>query len=235
MAREDSRVGEPRTDGEEGVRYPRGVPRGLLALLLLSAAPAAAQESVEPVEPAESAEAAAAAEAAPVARLRRRARRAVAEGRFEDAFAALRRAAGRAEDPAVWRELAEVADRLRLDRIALDAYERYLEAAPDAADRAELEGRVRVLRQLARGARYVAAEDGRSVELEEAPGRALPRGLMDWQGHPQPARRSSELLSLARWDGTLRAAGPEAPDAGRELLPFPTNVRVGLGRRLDPP
>ena len=157
--------------------------------------------------------------------------RAVAEGRLPDAFAAYHRATTRAPaDPRAWRALAEVAERLRVDDVALHAYRRYLELAPRADDHAEIAGRVHAIEQLARGARFVPEGDGEStrVVLVEAPPGSR-HVLVDWQGRPLRVRRTSELLSLADWDGSLRSEIPN------ELMPFPTDDERGLGRRLGAP
>jgi len=175
--------------------------------------------------------------------LRERAEAAVSEGRLEEAFGHVRVAAELTEDPTVWLEVAEIADRLRMDALTVEALERYLAARPDAADRAEVEGRLRVLRAVEGGARFVPEEDGRAVRLvvdwdgepivTHTPrrGRGQPVNvLVDWQGRPLVVRRSSELLSLAEWDGHIRGR-PRI--ASPELFPFPDVS--GLGRRLSSP
>lgn len=176
--------------------------------------------------------------------LRARAREAVAAGRLEEAFGHVRVAAELSGDPTVWLEVATVAERLRMDALVVEALHQYLERRPDAPDRAEVEGRLRVLDALARGGRYQPEEDGRTVRLvvewdggavvtrrrPAASGRPL-NVLVDWQGRPLVVRRSSELLSLAEWDGRVRT---RASLAGRELFPFPAEA-AGLGRRLDAP
>ena len=57
--------------------------------------------------------------------------------------------------------------------------------------------------------------------------------LVDWYGRPLVLRRSSGLVTLADWDGSIRRhapAGPRVPD----LVPFPSAER-DLGRRLADP
>ncbi len=147
--------------------------------------------------------------------LREEGRAHLREGRIEDAFSRFREAADHTRDPSVWLEVAEAADRLRIDEVALAAYVRYLEERADAPDRAEIEGRVRVLRELASGRRFAVSPTG--------------YGLVDWNGRPVLIRRPSQLISLAEWDGTVGAAPSEASD----LLPLPPPT--GLGRRLSPP
>lgn len=217
--------------------------------LLVASVPAAAQEPTSGVAPRRGAELAAPHDEARAEHLRHEARRAVSEGRLEEAFSALRIAAEQTREPAVWLELAEVADRLRLDAVARDAYERYLAAFPNAPARAELAGRVRVLRrQLANGGQGSAGEDetlgGPQLAALDAGTRAVlerarahepsePRCgvsvLIDWQGRPLRLRRSSEPFLLARWDGRLHRSrlSPGAEVAARES--------AGMGRQLGIP
>lgn len=164
--------------------------------------------------------------------LRADARAALAAGRIEEAYPLMRDAAVRSEEANDWRELAEIADRLRMDQAALEAYETYLERAPEAPDRAAIEGRVRVLRHIIGGGGYALDEGGARVsELLGWNGRRQHGGasdvLVDWQGRPQ-ARRS-ELLSLAEWDGNMR---PPEPPIGTTFTP---RGSTGLGRALSAP
>lgn len=170
-------------------------------------------------------------------RLRAEAARALAAGNLEHAFESYRRAALLTADPAAWRELAEVADHLRINEIALDGYRRYLAARPNATDAAEIGGRLRVLEQIEAGARFVSGDGGVTAERPEAPPSRPSPGqrdvLVDWQGRPVSRRPSSELLSLAEWDGPRAERAYPMP---RELMPFPATVPgTGIGRRLTPP
>lgn len=175
----------------------------LVALLLAQPSSAAAQEPADEPRATE---------------LREAGRAALREGHIEQAFTTFREAAALTRDPTVWLEVADAADRLRVDAVALAAYERYLEERADAPDRAEIEGRVRVLRDVASGRRYAVAPTGRA--------------LVDWNGRPVLTRRPSQLVSLAEWDGSL---GAPAPPRGPDLVPFPTPAGPGLGRRLSAP
>lgn len=154
--------------------------------------------------------------------LRESARQHAREGQLEEAFGLVRAAAELTADATVWLEIAEAADRLRLDEVALEAYETYLARRADAPDRREIEGRARILREVLAGHRYA---------LEPAPEAERTEALVDWNGRPVVVRRASVLLPLADWDGTLRRRPrPPTPD----LLPFPV-VEDGLGRRLADP
>lgn len=100
-----------------------------VALLACASSPASAQEDTEAREVFELG------------------RTAFNEGRFEDALDHFRRSyelSGKAE---LLFNIGVAADRLRLNQDALRAFEEYLEALPDAANRAEVEGRIRVLRR----------------------------------------------------------------------------------------
>lgn len=73
-------------------------------------------------------------------------RAAFEQGRFEDAlhdFEASYASSGRAQ---LLYNIAQCHDRMRKDRAAIDAFERYLAAAPDADNRAAVEARLALLR-----------------------------------------------------------------------------------------
>jgi len=166
--------------------------------------------------------------------LRAQGREAVEAGQLPEAYALLRAAAQRSDDATAWRELAVVAERLRLDAAAIDGYRRYLSAAGDGApDRAEIEGRLRVLQHLVDGGRYATVEDGRLVAVvEPAGGDDASAGrdiLVDWEGRPQ-RRPHSPLLALADWEGSIE---PPAPRSSGDLAP--RGDGVGLGRALGTP
>lgn len=78
--------------------------------------------------------------------LRDRGSAALREGRFADALELFRQAAQAGTDASAWLAVGDAADRLRDDAAALDAYERYLAARPDASDRVEIVARIDVLR-----------------------------------------------------------------------------------------
>jgi tetratricopeptide (TPR) repeat protein len=156
--------------------------------------------------------------------LRAAARALVEAGRIEEAFEPLREAVDLTADATVLLELAEVADRLRLDPVALEAYEAYLARRPDAPDRAAIEGRARILRELRAGERFVL--DGNRAS------RTRNGTLVDWNGQPVAVRRPTGILTLTDWDGNVRTAPP--PEERRpELAPFPGTR--DLARRLSRP
>ncbi|MBZ0118313.1 MAG: tetratricopeptide repeat protein [Sandaracinaceae bacterium] len=140
--------------------------------------------------------------------LRQRGRVAVREGRFEDAAELFSRAAEHTDDPSVWLEVGDMADRLRRDDVALHAYQTYLQRRPSSPDRVEIEARVRIL---------VSRVHDRD------------RLLVDWEGGSVQVQRRP--MPLAEWEGDLR----ESPPRPRELMPMPEVLDLGLGRRLDAP
>ena len=72
---------------------------------------------------------------------------AFADGRFADALDAFQRAYRLSDRPPLLFNIGAALDRLRRNREALRYFERYLEALPDAENRAEVTGRMAVLRE----------------------------------------------------------------------------------------
>lgn len=69
------------------------------------------------------------------------------DGRFEDALSYFQRSHELSGRPELLYNIATTADRLRREREAVEAFEGYLAAVPDAPNRREVEGRLRVLRE----------------------------------------------------------------------------------------
>lgn len=120
--------------------------------------------------------------------LRAQGRAALHDGRFDDALRLFRSATESSVDPSVWLEVGDAADRLRDDGTALDAYERYLVARPDAPDRAEIRARIAVLRTV------------------------LERGAM-----PTRAANIPDFIPAETILDALRSAPPEPVGLGRRL------------------
>ncbi len=99
---------------------------------------------------------------------------AYAEGRFDEAVVLIRRAYELFEEPLLLHNLGRALESTGDEEGAVDAYERYLEAMPDADNRAHVEGRLRSLRaEIAEDAvrQQTTAEDG---ALSEGPERDDP-------------------------------------------------------------
>lgn len=72
---------------------------------------------------------------------------AYAEGDFESALESFQRAYVLTESPDLLYNIATVSDRMRRDEEALEAYEGYLAARPESADREHVESRIDILRE----------------------------------------------------------------------------------------
>lgn len=110
---------------------------------------------------------------------------AYAEGDFEAALARFRRAYELTGSPDLLYNIATVSDRMRLDEQALDAYEGYLEARPDSADREHVESRIEVLRsaiESRRQAEIDAEIEARRAALEAAARVKAERPLTQYVG-----------------------------------------------------
>ncbi|MFO0710702.1 MAG: hypothetical protein U0353_12730 [Sandaracinus sp.] len=96
-------------------------------------------------------------------------RDAYARGEYDQALLAFRQAyelSGRGE---LQFNIGQTADRLRHDREARDAFEAYLAAVPDAANRVEVESRLRVLREEIARDDALRAQASGSAPHEDAP------------------------------------------------------------------
>lgn len=124
-------------------------------------------------------------------------------GRFAEALGYFERAYELTREPDLLYNIATVHDRLRHDAQALDAYRRYLEARPDADDRANIEARVRVLEGAIE--RESAAPPPEHVALPE------PEPEPEPQREPRPGAQASDagpgpwIVAIA--GGVLLAGG----------------------------
>lgn len=87
-------------------------------------------------------------------------------GRFAEALGYFERAYELTREPDLLYNIATVHDRLRHDAQALEAYRGYLEARPDAEDRANIEARIAVLEEAARSETHAPPAE---VEVEPEP------------------------------------------------------------------
>lgn len=96
-------------------------------------------------------------------------------GRYEEALGYFQHAYDLSHRAAMLYNIGQAADRSRHDEAALDAFERYLSGVTEISNRAEIEGRVRVLRAaiLERRTEAAAAEERRRADAERARSDAL--------------------------------------------------------------
>jgi len=102
-------------------------------------------------------------------------RAAFADGRFEDARDYFRRAHALSGRDALLYNIGSTEDRLRNDAAALEAFEAYLAAAPDAENASEVRGRIEVLRRT-----LAEAPDATPPSSSPTPGRATSGPSVVW-------------------------------------------------------
>ena len=78
-------------------------------------------------------------------------------GRYQESLDHFQRAYELSQRAALLYNVGQAADRLRKDELALDAFERYLAALPEADNRPAVEERIRVLRQVLQEKQAAAA------------------------------------------------------------------------------
>ena len=89
------------------------------------------------------------------------------DGRFADALGYFERSYELSRRPALLYNIGTAADRIRQNERALEAFEAYLEAVPDAPDRRSVEARIEVLHQSPTVPS--AAETARAGQSEQPP------------------------------------------------------------------
>lgn len=106
-------------------------------------------------------------------------------GQWREALDSFQRAYDLTRSPEILFNIGQCADRLRLDREAVTAFELYLERLPQAPDRASVEARIRVLRaEIARAEELQRQrdEDARQAALRQNGPVAGPRRVDDEPG-----------------------------------------------------
>ena len=92
------------------------------------------------------------------------------DGRFEDALGYFERAHELSGRPQLLYNIASAADRLRQNAVALEHFEAYLEALPDADNRRSVEARIALLRDaLEQGQEHGTGQEGPTPEEREGP------------------------------------------------------------------
>ena len=92
-------------------------------------------------------------------------RAAFTAARFAEALDLFRQAYALSERHALLYNIGQAADRLRLDRDALEAFDRYLAEIPDAENRIEVETRIGVLRETIARDEQLRADAARPVQV----------------------------------------------------------------------
>jgi hypothetical protein len=141
------------------------------------------------------------------------------EGRYRDAWGYFHESYKASKRPELLYNIGQTADRLRMDADALKAFKMYLERLPDAANRRDVENRVRALEERVKASGAVPAPPDDGSELTPAPAPSETK-LDDAPGPPkggQPGRhgwyfRGALGLGLRR-DG-VSDAGLSASLAG---------------------
>lgn len=138
---------------------------------------------------------------------------AFAEGRYEEALERFQRAHELSPRPELLYNIAVCADRLRQDARALDAFRRYLAAAPESDRRREIEVRIRILEaELAERARGMS-ESGSSEPQVGAPESPRPQGgpteptSVERSSPSSPSRGDAAGRALAIVGGTVAGLG----------------------------
>lgn len=119
------------------------------------------------------------------------------DGAFEDALTEFQRAWELSHRPALLYNVGVAADRLRRTSQALEAFEQYVDLVPDAPNRREVEGRIRVLRE-ARG-REVATQELLQLRSFEGQEQAQTQSATAQPLQPTPAGRDDDSSVLEQW------------------------------------
>lgn len=119
------------------------------------------------------------------------------EGQYRDAWDYFRRAYLLSKRPELLYNVGQSADRMRMDREALEAFRLYLKNLPNAANRREVENRVRALEERLAATGGVeggpstlgaeAAAEENQLEAENAAGKTKSEGGEDEPPKPPPA------------------------------------------------
>ncbi len=134
-------------------------------------------------------------------------------GRFADALAEFQKAYALSQRPQLIYNIAVAYDRLRRDREALEAFEEYLRLVPDAPQRAEVEGRIGLLRESLQSQARLASTSA-TPALASAPS--------DDEAHTPTTITASTNVTLestvSRASHAQRDEQPAHPSTGQWLL-----------------
>lgn len=147
------------------------------------------------------------------------------EGRFENALEYFRRSydlSGRAE---LLYNIGTAADRLRMDRDALEAFRRYVAERPDAPNRAEVEARIGVLERAVAAASAGSSGGGAAASGGQSTGAATATSG-DAAGAGGATATSPDTGVAASAGGESRSSGGGGGDAGSGIAAW---VVMGAG------
>jgi hypothetical protein len=156
---------------------------------------------------------------------------AFADGQYRDAWEHFRDAYKLSKRPALLYNVGQSADRMRMDREALEAFRLYLKKLPEAENRKEVESRVRWLEE--RLANEGAPAAGRPETLDDSPEPAPANDGIDAYANAEvgagdPSRQKEDEAAAETKD---EVTDPKAPD--KEILPDGQPTRTGWYFRLD--
>ncbi len=141
-------------------------------------------------------------------------------GRYDDALDSFERAHRRSGRPELLFNVAQCYDRLRRDEDAVVAFERYLEALPDAENRAQVEARIRALREAIARRNAPAVTPIAAAEASERQDASGPSPLRDEGSNPHRGRRialitTSSVIVVAAIVLTVVLVGGGSADFAR--------------------
>jgi len=168
------------------------------------------------------------------------------EGRYREAWEHWHHSYRLSRKPELLYNVGQAADRLRMDREALEAFRLYLEKNPDAANRKEVENRIRILEREVDGAGGLEARPDHlseglgddQLDATEAGPEGEPGGELDADGEledvgdddGQPEREGLYLRGNAGFGFWADSAADSAGEAASiASLSFTLDAKVGYG------
>ena len=121
------------------------------------------------------------------------------DGQFRDAWDYFRQAYLLSKRPELLYNVGQSADRMRMDREALDAFRLYLERLPDAANRREVENRVRALEERLGETPSEPEAANSDAELSATHLEELPGGDRTPEAEPPPAPPTDDQPTRSGW------------------------------------
>jgi tetratricopeptide (TPR) repeat protein len=153
-------------------------------------------------------------------------------GRFGDALDDFQRAYRLTSKPVLLFNIGAAADRLRNDQVALEAFEGYLAQVPDASNRAEVAGRVRVLKERSASKK----QDETSPPEREPRPSAEPSPPAEARPSAATPPRVSTRSAKGQWPWVVTSVGGVLVLVGAVLLPLGLKDKAEVEEaKLDTP